>query len=57
MSDEQLSELFEVETTKQRLADAERDMKGIVEKFFEQESVFAGYASDFSKISAKELDF
>lgn len=57
MTDDQLNELFEVETTKQRLADAERDMKGIVEKFIEQEGVFAGYASDFSKITAKELDF
>jgi len=56
LNDDHLQELFEVSGTKQRLSDAERDMKGILEKFLEQESIFSGYASEFSKLTPRELD-
>jgi len=57
LSDEQLQELFEVPVTKNRLAGAERDMKGILEKFGEQETLFMEYASNFAKLTPNDLEF
>lgn len=56
LTDDQLQELFEVGITKQRLTGSEHDMKGILEKFGEQEGVFMEYATGFSKLTPKELD-
>lgn len=57
LSDEQLQELFEVPVTKMRLAGAERDMKGILETFGSQESLFMEYATSFSKLTPQDLQF
>jgi len=56
LTDDQLQELFEVAVTKQRLTGAENDMKGILNTFGEQETLFMGYANGFSKLTPKELD-
>jgi len=57
LSDDQLQELFEVPVTKQRLAGAEKDMRGILDTFGEQETLFMEYASSFAKLTPSDLEF
>jgi len=49
MSDAELEELFEVQVTKEKLSDAEKDMRLILDKFADQEILFMEYAFSFAK--------
>jgi len=57
LSDEQLQELFEVSSTRDRLIDSEKDMQLILSQFAKQESMFMEYANGFAKLTPRELDF
>jgi len=52
LSDTELEELFEVEITREKLADAEKDMNLILGKFVDQEDLFMEYANTFAKGSS-----
>jgi len=49
LSDGELEELFEVQVTKEKLADAQKDMNLILDKFADQEDLFMEYANSFAK--------
>ena len=49
LDDQQLNELFEVESTRAKMEDAEKDMRLILDKFGERESALIECANNFSR--------
>jgi len=56
LTEEQLEELFEVKSTRQRLQESEVDMQTVLQRFGQQEGYFLEITGTFAKASAKEYE-